>query len=147
MRLHSKTQLSNREGPTGGRFARMNADTSNIAELYETEHGRLRSFVRRIVGSSAAAEDVVQQAFANILGKADPASPPSVAYIVQAVRNLALNHLRDMRRRRCTGIGATIMSRRTSGVAARATQSPSRGARSGRSPCFSIKASLRPVPR
>lgn len=76
----------------------MAARVLDITKLYEAEHGRLRSFVRRIVGNPATAEDVVQQAFANILGKLDDRTPNS-AYVVQAVRNLALNHLRDARRR------------------------------------------------
>lgn len=76
----------------------MTARVLNITKLYETEHGRLRSFVRRIVGNPATAEDVVQQAFANILDKLDDRTPNS-AYVAKAVRNLALNHLRDARRR------------------------------------------------
>ncbi|MGS1096515.1 RNA polymerase sigma factor (plasmid) [Aquamicrobium terrae] len=70
----------------------------DITKLYEAEHGRLRSFVRWIVGNPATAEDVVQQAFANLLDRLDDKTPNS-AYVVQAVRNLALNHLRDARRR------------------------------------------------
>jgi RNA polymerase sigma-70 factor (ECF subfamily) len=69
-----------------------------ITKLYETERGRLRSVVRRIVGNPATAEDVVQQAFTNILGKLD-AGTTNPAYIARTVRNLALNHLRDTRRR------------------------------------------------
>lgn len=76
----------------------MTARVLDITQLYEAEHGRLRSFVRRIVGNPATAEDVVQQAFANILDKLDDNTPNS-AYVVRAVRNLALNHLRDARRR------------------------------------------------
>jgi len=70
-----------------------------IARLYEKEHGRLRAFVRRIVGNPATAEDVVQQVFANILGRQEQMNSPNAAYVAQAVRNLALNHLRDVRRR------------------------------------------------
>lgn len=77
----------------------MTSRALEIAILYEKEHGRLRAFVRRIVGNPAAAEDVVQQVFANILGKAEQPVAPNAAYVTQAVRNLALNHLRDTRRR------------------------------------------------
>lgn len=76
----------------------MNARDPVLLKLYEAEGGRLRSFVRRIVGNPATAEDLVQQAFTNILGRFDEKAPSS-AYLVQAVRNLALNHLRDARRR------------------------------------------------
>lgn len=77
----------------------MNARTLDMAKLYEAEHGRLRTFVRRLVRNPATAEDLVQQAFANLLGKSGDDAPASSAYVTQAVRNLALNHLRDARRR------------------------------------------------
>ena len=77
----------------------MSTRALDIARLYEKEQGRLRAFVRRIVGNPAAADDVVQQVFANILGRQEQTPSPSAAYVMQAVRNLALNHLRDTRRR------------------------------------------------
>ncbi|MCX8281912.1 RNA polymerase sigma factor [Phyllobacterium sp. 0TCS1.6C] len=77
----------------------MNAHTLQITELYEVEHSRLRSFVRRLIGNPVMAEDLVQQAFANILAKHGQAGTMSAAYARKAVRNLALNHLRDARRR------------------------------------------------
>lgn len=77
----------------------MAARAFEIAMLYEAERGRLRAFVRRIVGNPATAEDVVQQAFANLLGKLDQTAAPNSAYVTRAARNLALNHLRDARRR------------------------------------------------
>lgn len=78
----------------------MIARLSDIEKLYEAEHGRLRSLVRRITGNPLTAEDLVQQAFANMLSRIhhDVVSPNS-AYMRTAVRNLALNHLRDMKRR------------------------------------------------
>ncbi|WP_411035600.1 RNA polymerase sigma factor [Shinella sp. BYT-45] len=81
-----------------GCFSFMTVRVLDITKLYEAEHGRLRSFVRRIVGNPTTAEDVVQQAFANILDRLDDNTPNS-AYVARAVRNLALNHLRDARRR------------------------------------------------
>lgn len=77
----------------------MTARALDIMKLYEAEHGRLRSFVRRIVRNPAVAEDVVQQAFANILARIDQSTAPNSAYMLQAARNLALNHLRDAKRR------------------------------------------------
>lgn len=71
----------------------------DIEKLYEAEHRRLRSLVRRILGNSTTAEDVVQQAFANMLARFRPEDAPSAAYARMAVRNLAFNHLRDMKRR------------------------------------------------
>ncbi len=75
----------------------MTARVLSISRLYETEHGSLRAFARKIVGNSAIAEDLVQQAFVNMLGRAGKTT--NRAYVAQAVRNLALNHLRDARRR------------------------------------------------
>lgn len=45
----------------------MNVPVGNISALYQAEVRRLRAIVRRIVGSQGAAEDVVQQAFTNLL--------------------------------------------------------------------------------
>ncbi|MET3648832.1 RNA polymerase sigma factor [Phyllobacterium ifriqiyense] len=78
----------------------MDTQTANVAKLYETEHTRLRSIVRRLIGNSTIAEDVVQQAFTNILARTEFETGVNFAYVRQAVRNLALNHLRDVRRRR-----------------------------------------------
>ncbi|ABS15483.1 MULTISPECIES: RNA polymerase sigma factor [Brucella] len=72
----------------------------DLAELYESEQISLRAFVRRIVGNTATAEDVVQQAFLNLLSRyEDTAQAPGPAYVKRTARNLALNHLRDARRR------------------------------------------------
>lgn len=74
----------------------------DLTELYESEQVGLRAFVRRIVGNTATAEDVVQQAFLNMLSRPDDGSrdgAPGAAYVKRTARNLALNHLRDARRR------------------------------------------------
>lgn len=70
-----------------------------ITTLYEAEHDRLRSYVRRMVRNPHTAEDLVQQAFANLIGRGGKSRPPDAAYVMRAVRNLALNYLRDSRRR------------------------------------------------
>lgn len=69
-----------------------------LTRLYETEHVSLRHFARRLVGNGAVAEELVQQAFTNML---ELSRKPRIdrAYVAKAVRNLALNHLRDARRR------------------------------------------------
>lgn len=77
----------------------MTTRTVELAKLYEAESDRLRAFVRRVVGNSAIADDVVQQAFANLLGKSAEQAPANAAYVTQAARNLAFNHIRDARRR------------------------------------------------
>lgn len=77
----------------------MNPPAGDIAALYQAEVLRLRAFVRRMVGNHGAAEDVVQQAFANLLRRGGHGAQANAGYITEAVRNLALNHLRDARRR------------------------------------------------
>jgi RNA polymerase sigma factor (sigma-70 family) len=76
----------------------MAARDFSIARFYEAERDRLRSFVRRFVRNPVVAEDLVQQAFTNLLSNKD-VSPETAAYFRKAVRNLALNHLRDEKRR------------------------------------------------
>ncbi|WP_079210552.1 RNA polymerase sigma factor [Brucella pituitosa] len=72
----------------------------DLTELYESEQINLRAFVRRIVGNTATAEDVVQQAFLNLLSRyEDTEKAPGPAYVKRTARNLALNHLRNSRRR------------------------------------------------
>lgn len=53
----------------------------------------------RLVRNHATAEDLVQQAFVNIFRLGKSSGSVDSAYAARAVRNLALNHLRDMRRR------------------------------------------------
>lgn len=76
----------------------MTARVPSLARLYEAEHLSLRKFARRIVGNGAVAEDLVQQAFTKMLERAGNAHA-NRAYVAKAVRNLALNHLRDTGRR------------------------------------------------
>lgn len=90
----------------------MTSRALHMADLYRAEHGRLRSFVRRIVGNHAVADDLVQQAFTNLLARAEPAAENS-AYVGKTVRNLALNHLRNEKRRaevEISGVDAALVA-------------------------------------
>lgn len=73
----------------------MRAQTIDLAGLYVSEQGRLRRFVNRIVGDWTVAEDLVQDAFANLMG---PAAKGVVrdekAYLARIARNLAIDHHR-----------------------------------------------------
>lgn len=77
----------------------MNVPVGDISAFYQAEVRRLRAIVRRIVGSQGAAEDVVQQAFTNLLRMGAQRAQVNAGYITRAAHNLALNHLRDARRR------------------------------------------------
>lgn len=81
-----------------------------MADLYRSEVGRLRLLALRLVRSGPQAEDLVQHAFANLLaGGRDAARTPQ--YLRVAVRNLALNHLRDCARHRETPLDHVIAAR------------------------------------
>ena len=86
-----------------GRLARvssMSVHAVDIAGLYVSEQGRLRRLVRRLVGSKATADDLVQQAFVKLMASADCGNLDNCpAYLTCTVRNLALNHVRDVKRR------------------------------------------------
>lgn len=77
----------------------MSVPAGDISALYQAEAQRLRAFVRRIVGNHGTAEDVVQQAFVNLLRLGGNGAQVNAGYITQAARNLALNYLRDAKRR------------------------------------------------
>ncbi len=73
----------------------MTARMIDLASLYASEQGRLKRLVKRLVGSKTVAEDVVQDAFLNLL-RADPGTEinHSQSYLTRTVRNLAIDHLR-----------------------------------------------------
>lgn len=73
--------------------------SGEMARLYRAESGRLRAMIRRMVGNPATAEDVIHQAFASLMAKSSDQAPANAAYVTQAARNFALNHLRDAKRR------------------------------------------------
>lgn len=78
----------------------MSAHVLELAEIYASEHGRLKRIVKRLVGSKATAEDLVHQAFLKLIMQAEAGAPDNCpAYLTSAVRNLALNHLRDTMRK------------------------------------------------
>jgi RNA polymerase sigma factor (sigma-70 family) len=78
----------------------MGARTIDLAGLYASEQGRLKRLVKRLVGSKATAEDVVQQAFVNLMASVECGDLVNCpAYLTCTARNLALNHLRNTSRR------------------------------------------------
>ena len=83
----------------------MSAKTFDIAALYISEQRRLRQLIRRLVGNKATTEDLVHQAFAKLLAAADTGDLNNCpAYLTTTARNLALNHLRDLKRHGEVGI-------------------------------------------
>ena len=83
----------------------MNAKTIDIAGLYTSEQGRLRRLVRRLVGSRTTTEDLVHQTFVKLLAAVDSGNIDNCpAYLRATARNLALNHLRDLKRHNEVGV-------------------------------------------
>ncbi len=77
-------------------------DRAAFERLFRAYYGRLADYVVRLVESPDAAEDVVQGMFIALWNRRE--SLPDIealpAYLHRAVRNRALNHLRDQRRAR-----------------------------------------------
>lgn len=68
-----------------------------LRQVFEAEESPLLRFAFGLVGQREAAEDLVQDAFLKLQAHWDDVSNPR-AWLFKAVRNLALNHLRDHKR-------------------------------------------------
>jgi RNA polymerase sigma-70 factor (ECF subfamily) len=75
----------------------MNAPSSTLAGLFETEEGPLLHFALGLTGRRTVAEELVQEAFMRLHPLWTEVENPR-AWLYRCVRNLALNHLRDHRR-------------------------------------------------
>jgi RNA polymerase sigma-70 factor (ECF subfamily) len=72
------------------------------AEVLFEEHRRgVFRYLSRIVGAADAAHDLTQEVFLRVVRSDVPGPEPAVrkAWVFRIARNLALNHLRDTRRR------------------------------------------------
>jgi len=77
----------------------MDADTFDIAGLYRAEHQRLRLLVSRLVGNRTTAEDLIHLTFVKLLLAIEGGSIRNYpGYLTVTARNLAFNHLRDLKR-------------------------------------------------
>jgi RNA polymerase sigma factor (sigma-70 family) len=73
----------------------MSASAIDLTGLYVSEQGRLRRFINRLVGNRATAEDLVQDAFLNLLrGVHATEIEHSRSYLTRTAKNLAIDHLR-----------------------------------------------------
>lgn len=80
--------------------------TSSILRLYTTEQGRLQRLVRRITGSSEAAEDIVHDTFLKLSGRDLGAA--DVGLLVRTAQNLARDAKRAERVRSSYAGGTTV---------------------------------------
>jgi len=74
----------------------MSARTLDITGLYLSERGRLSRLIRRIVRNQTVVEDLVHDAFVNLIDKGQPARQHS-AYLTRIAQNLAIDHQRRQR--------------------------------------------------
>jgi RNA polymerase sigma-70 factor (ECF subfamily) len=77
----------------------MTAKAEKIESLYAAEHQRLERQIRRKIGCSATACDLVQDIFLRIWEKAGEPSGNSAAYLTRSARNAAIDHVRSEKRR------------------------------------------------
>lgn len=72
----------------------------SFARLHGATSGELLSFLTRIVGSRASAEECLQDVYVRIWSQAslfDPARGPALAWMYGIARNRALDHLRHQK--------------------------------------------------
>ena len=72
--------------------------------LYSAHHDGVLRYLRRLVGQPEAARDLTQEVFLRVARGPVPAATDAErrAWVFKIARNLALNHLRDGRRRSAT---------------------------------------------
>lgn len=76
----------------------MAARTLDLASLYLSERGRLGRLINRIIGNPVTAEDLVQDAFVNVLSAGQGQEiRDDKAYLARTARNLAIDHRRKER--------------------------------------------------
>jgi len=75
----------------------VSGDEADFRLLFDTHYGALRRYARSVVDDTAAAEDLVQEAFVRLWDRraSIPSDTPRPAYLYRTVRNLALNLRRD----------------------------------------------------
>jgi RNA polymerase sigma factor (sigma-70 family) len=93
--LEAVTNCKSRPGFDVLRVIFMSASAIDLAGLYVSEQGRLQRFINRLVRNRSTAEDLVQDAFVNML-RSDQATEieHSRSYLTRTARNLAIDHLR-----------------------------------------------------
>ena len=87
------------------------ASTDHLLETYLANRPRFVSFATSMVGCTAQAEDIVQDAFVQVASvKRQGIVFNPVAYLTAIIRNLALDHLRAAHRQIPTEIDHTLLA-------------------------------------
>ena len=72
-------------------------ETPTLQQVFEAEESPLLRFAHGLVGQRETAQDLVQEAFLKLHAHWEEVANPR-AWLFRAIRNLALNYLRDHRR-------------------------------------------------
>jgi len=72
-------------------------DKPTLRQVFATEESPLLRYAHGLVGQRETAQDLVQEAFLKLHAHWEDVANPR-AWLFRAIRNLALNHLRDHRR-------------------------------------------------
>ena len=77
---------------------------TDVERLYAAHRNGVFRYLRRIIGGNEAADDLTQEVFLRVsrAGVPDAPEPGRRAWVFRIARNLALNHVRDGRRRPAT---------------------------------------------
>ncbi|MBC8127862.1 MAG: RNA polymerase sigma factor [Gloeobacteraceae cyanobacterium ES-bin-144] len=72
-------------------------EKNTLRQVFETEESPLLRYAYGLIGQRETAQDLVQEAFLKLHAHWDDVTNPR-AWLFRAIRNLALNHLRDHKR-------------------------------------------------
>lgn len=80
----------------------MRAERTAVGEVYDLHHGAVRAFARRLVGESAAAEDLVHEVFVSLprASKSFRGQSSLRTFLISIAVNHARHHVRAAARRR-----------------------------------------------
>ncbi len=74
-------------------------DRAAFDHLFASEYRRVVTIAFRVLGDSHQSEDVAQEVFLSFYRRHDPAAPYAAAWLHRAASHLALNTIREQRRR------------------------------------------------
>jgi len=85
-------------------FFTLESRVTDVERLYAAHRNGVFRYLRRIIGGNEAADDLTQEVFLRVsrAGVPDAPEPGRRAWVFRIARNLALNHVRDGRRRPLT---------------------------------------------
>lgn len=100
----SATGLAVANFPSASGFLPEEPRVTDVEQLYADHRDGVFRYLRRIVGGTETAHDLTQEVFLRVSRAGVPDAPDAGrrAWVFRIARNLALNHVRDGRRRPAT---------------------------------------------